>query len=301
MQHLHFTLRAMTGDQADAVVIRLYVTLGVQRAVCWLQVQDARLQLVQQRRLRQPGRGVDKHIDPVHALPVQRHVVKVVQQVQVIATLFAPRGQQWVACRWAPAWRLAGGAAGRATGHGRPRCRPSNTDTGFAPASAPGRPGPVAPAPRPFASAGTKCQTPPGAAASPPGVGPWPGIAPSASCSAGHEAGVHAGARGIGQLGSHIGAQVAPQLGLPGVGVWQHAGLALVVTHHVVPGFAGRPVRQPVGPVALVGVEDIGHLQRQLVAACGHRRRCPGSVAAARTPDCRPPARATGAPVARPE
>ena len=76
---------------------------------------------------------------------------------------------------------------------------------------------------------------------------------------------MHAGARGLRQRRPHIGANIAPQLGLPGVGALQCSGFAPVVAQDVLPGFAGGPIPQPVGPVVLVTVQHIGYLQGQLV------------------------------------
>ena len=80
-----------------------------------------------------------------------------------------------------------------------------------------------------------------------------------------HKALVHTGARGIGQRFAHIGADGAPQAGLPAVLVFERTGAASVAVLAAQQVMPFSPIAQPVGAVALVAVEHIGHLLRQLV------------------------------------
>ena len=63
--------------------------------------------MIELRGLSQPFSGVHKHIDPGQALLVVFNPVKVIQQVQVVAPLFAPGRQQRVG------GRVQGGAVHR--------------------------------------------------------------------------------------------------------------------------------------------------------------------------------------------
>ena len=79
----------------------------------------------------------------------------------------------------------------------------------------------------------------------------------------GEEAPVHAGAALRQALGTHVGEQRAPQFGLPALLLGQRHDLAAGLAQLVA---AGGPVLQPVGAVDLVLVEQVGQALGQLVA-----------------------------------
>ena len=82
-----------------------------------------------------------------------------------------------------------------------------------------------------------------------------------------HELGMHRRSRGLGLTHAHVVLQRTPQMRLPSLlirqgGGGQSAGGSGVSLQHIT---ALRPVGQPIGPVALVAVQYVGHLLRQLV------------------------------------
>ncbi|MDV7396065.1 hypothetical protein RZS08_32030, partial [Arthrospira platensis SPKY1] len=92
------------------------------------------------------------------------------------------------------------------------------------------------------------------------------------------EKAVHVGTAAVGLQRPHVLAQRAPEHRLPAHGLGHRRAAAARQRHHVL---ARRPVGQPVGPVDLVLVEQVGHPLRQLeappaVAVVGHEtaQRC---------------------------
>ena len=92
-----------------------------------------------------------------------------------------------------------------------------------------------------------------------------------------HEFGVNACTREIRQRRSHIGPDVPPQLGLPGVRRIERGRLPIVRAQDVGSFFTCGPITEPVSPVTLVAVQHIRHLQGQLIklAAIGVAAQIP--------------------------
>ena len=97
VQHLYLALGRVRLHKAHAGVVCGHVGQVVGQ---WRKVEQGRLQVLQHRGLAAFVGGcvcgVHKHIHAVELAFVLVHIVKAIEQVQVVAAMFAPCGQQWV-------------------------------------------------------------------------------------------------------------------------------------------------------------------------------------------------------------
>ena len=265
VQNLHFALRAVRAHQGDrAVICRLGLRLGGQG----LQVQNIGLQLLQLVKLLAPrGLGGFKYFYLLQHLGIAFGLVITIEQVQIIAPLLAPRRQQGMGLGM-QIGRIAGQRGHRHTGfaflpracmqagapidhmapvmttgvlhHHQDLREFAQRRQGFDRLHGQGRNAKHHHAVRQA----------------------WGPRRRGQGLERLHELGMHRRTRSLGLGRTHIGLQCAPQMRLPDLVFRQGLGGPGRGLQHIA---ALRPIAEPIGAVALVAVQHIGHLLRQLV------------------------------------
>ena len=279
VQHLDLALCRMGLHKGHAGVVG---NPGRWRGRRWVEVEQIGLQLLQHGGtavlLCGGVDGVDEHIDALKLVAIARHIVKAIQQVQVVAPVFAPGRQQ----------RVAVGVQQVLLGRRKVVARQRQIGFVALPATAPCGQGPAAVhhmAPKILTGVLHQHQHLTHPAQSGQGLHCLHGQRCHAkdhqalwhTCGA-HALGqllqrfdkgfVHVGPRAkavvSGRVTAQVLQQVAPQRGLPMLRSRQGRGRAVGRAQAVL---ACGPIVEPVGAVVLVTVQHVGQLQRQLVGA----------------------------------